>query len=291
MRNYKIFTDSVSDLPLNLIRELDLRVVSLKYEIGGKAYTESINENRSQMLAEFYSSLKMGASSKTSLIPVGEFISEFQNYLEKDMDVLYIAFSSGLSGTYNSACLAAKELEKQFPGNRVRVIDSLCASLGEGLLVYESVIRKREGMDIDSLEKWINNNKLRVCHLVLLEDLKHLKTSGRISFANELFGSLLGIRPIVKVDNEGKLIAYNKQRGRAKALDFIANEIRKTGDDISSQTIFISYSQCKDEAVSFGEKIKSDLGVKGFLCNEIGTVIGSHAGCGVIAVFFFGKKR
>jgi DegV family protein with EDD domain len=274
-----------------MVKQFDLEVVSLSYEIDGKTFEDTIDKNREKNLDEFYSLIKNGKMTKTSQITPEKIRRAFSPYLESGVDILYLAFSSGLSGSFNSGKIVEKELLEKFPERKIIVIDTLCASLGEGLLVYEAVKRKEKGMELVELAEWVEANKIKVCHLVLADDLKHLCAGGRISAISAFFGGILSIKPIIHVDENGKLVLLGKKRGRENVLKFFIEKMQKNGINLKEQTIFISYTRCKNEAISFGEKIKETLGVKDIFVNEIGTVIGSHTGFGIIAVFFFSSER
>ena len=202
-----------------------------------------------------------------------------------------MCFSSGLSGTYNSACIAAKELSRRYPQNRVEVIDSLSASLGEGLLVYNLACMKRLGLSIDDLVKWANDIKLKICHWFIVDDLHHLQRGGRISHVAAIFGSMVGIKPVLHFKEDGKLYLVEKARGRERAIDVMISKMEKFGVNISDQRIFISHATCEKDALYLAEKIRNKFGVKDITIGTIGPIIGSHTGCGTLALFFLSDRR
>lgn len=286
MNDYIIVTDSTADLPADIIKEADLRVMPLKFRMDDKDY------NDGDMPAEdFFTSLQDGAVSTTSQPTPFEFIEMFEPYVAEGKGILYIAFSSGLSGTYNSACTAAKDLEEKYPDAKIKVIDSLCASAGEGLLVYLTVQKKQSGMDLDELAQWVENKKLKICHWFTVEDLFFLKRGGRISAMTALLGTTLAIKPVMHVDNNGKLIPVKKVRGRRQSIEALVKEMKATAVNPSEQTVFITHGNCKDEAEYTANLIKQELHVKNVIINMLGTVIGSHSGPGTLAIFFVGTER
>lgn len=290
MEDYIIITDSTTDFSPNLIKELELEVLPLHFNIDGKMYGD-YSDGRDICLKDFYNKLRNGETSTTSQVNPEDFLKSFKVYLEKGLDIIYIAFSSALSSTYSSAVIAANELKELFPNRKITVIDSLCASLGEGLLVYLAVKEKRSGKSFEELEKWVNNNKLKVCHWFTVDDLHHLKRGGRVSSTSAILGSMLNIKPILHVDNNGRLVLVTKSRGRQKSINTLIDKIDETAIDIQNQTIFISHGDCEEDATYMANLIKERYKVKDVIINTIGPVIGSHAGPGTLTLFFMGTKR
>ncbi len=290
MSSYVIITDSTTDFSSDMINQLEIEVLPLKFTIAGKTYGDYA-DGRDMEIKEFYKRLRSGEASVTSQINPDDFIKVFKRHLDNGMDILYIAFSSGLSGTYSSAVIASDELKHQYPDRKIIIVDSLCASLGEGLLVYLAVKEKRKGTDIESLGKWLENKKKNICHWFTVDDLYHLHRGGRVSAASALFGSMLSIKPILHVDNAGKLVLVSKARGRKKSVDILIEKLGKTGLDLENQEIFISHGDCEEEAQRAADIVRNKYGVKNVLLNMIGPVIGSHAGPGTLAIFFQGTER
>ena len=287
---YKIVTDSTIDLTQKMIEELELTVISLRFTIDGKTYKDK--SDMSEMSTEtFYAKLREGKMSTTSQINADEFTRTFEPILEAGEDVLYIAFSSGLSGTCQSAYIARDELKEKYPERKIYVFDSLCASMGEGLLVYQAALLKRAGTDIDSLYKWLGENVLKLCHWFTVDDLNHLKRGGRVSTTAALVGTMLGIKPVLHVDDEGHLIPVSKVRGRRQSLDALVQKMAETAIHPDEQTIFISHGDCLKDAEYVAEQVRSKFGVKNIQINSIGPVIGAHSGPGTVALFFFGTQR
>lgn len=290
MGTYRIITDSTADLTPEMVEELELYVISLCYQLEGKTY-RNIPGGVEQSEPDFYNRLRAGNMSTTSQVNSEEFLAEFEPFLKRGEDVLYIAFSSGLSGTCQSAMIAKKELAEKYPERRVEVFDSLSASMGEGLLVYHAAMLKKSGAGLDEVLAWLKENVLNLCHWFTVDDLNHLKRGGRVSTATALVGTMLGIKPILHVDDEGHLIPMSKVRGRKQSLDALAKKMEETGINPSEQTVFISHGDCLEDARYVEQEIKARLGVKKVSLNYIGPVIGAHSGPGTVALFFLGTKR
>ena len=205
--------------------------------------------------------------------------------------MLYIAFSSGLSGTYQSAVLAREELKQRFPDRRLEVFDSLCASMGEGLLVYHAAKLRQAGKSLDEVLAWLKENVLNLCHWFTVDDLNHLKRGGRVSTATALVGTMLGIKPVLHVDDEGHLIPVSKVRGRKQSLDALVRRMEDTVLDPADQMVFISHGDCLEDAQYVERQIREKLGVQQVKLGFIGPVIGAHSGPGTVALFFLGKER
>ena len=290
MGEFVLITDSTSDLSIHMINKFNIEVLPLHFSLGGKTFKDYSDEKEITR-KEFYNRIRQGETSVTSQINPEDFIKAFKPHLEKQIDILYIAFSSGLSGTYSSACMASNELKEIYPDRRIIIIDSLCASLGEGLLVYLAALEKQKGMSIDQLAKWVENKKLQICHWFTVDDLHHLYRGGRVSSASAFFGSMLGIKPILHVDKSGKLVLVSKSRGRKRSFEVIIQKMEQFGLNLQNQEIFISHGDCKEDAENMAELIKKKFNVKNIFINMIGPVIGSHSGPGTLAVFFVGNER
>lgn len=290
MAEYQIITDSTTDLSAEMIREMDLQVIPLCYVIDGKT-CHNIPGGGEMTDHEFYELLRAGKMSTTAQINVEEFITYFSAVLEQGKDVLYLAFSSGLSGTCQSALIAKNELAEKYPDRRIEVFDTLCASMGEGLLVYHAAAKKQAGQSIDEVLAWLRENVLRLCHWFTVDDLNHLKRGGRVSAATALLGTALGIKPVLHVDNEGHLINVSKARGRRQSLDALVKRMEETAIDPAEQVVFISHGDCLEDAEYVAKQVKEKLGVREVKINFIGPVIGAHSGPGTVALFFLGEHR
>ena len=290
MADYRIVTDSTTDLPAALAEELGLTVLPLSFTMNGQTYRNFLDG--SEMTAEaFYGHIKEGAMPTTTQVNPDAFEAAFEEILQAGEDVLCLAFSSGLSGTCQSACIARDALQPKYPERKIIVIDTLAASLGEGMFVYLCAQKKKEGASIDEVAAWAMENRLKQCHWFTVNDLHHLKRGGRVSAATAVLGTMLSIKPVLHVDDEGHLIAVSKVRGRRQSIDALAAKMKALAVEPEKQTIFISHSDCQEDAEYLAEKIKKELRVRKVIINDIGPVIGSHTGCGTVALFFLGTHR
>lgn len=290
MREYVIVTDSTTDLTAELINEMNIHVIPMEFTIDGETYLNYADE-RDISFHEFYNKLRDKKSSTTALINTQKFIDTFEPFLKENKDVIYIGFSSGLSGTYNSSCIAAGTLEEQYPGSKVITVDSLSASMGEGLLVYHAVQKKNEGLSIDELKDWLMDNKLKLCHWFTVDDLYHLKRGGRVSSTAAIVGSMLSIKPVMHTDDNGKLTVVDKVRGRKTSLIAMLKKMQESCIDPENQTVFISHGDCIEDAEFLAKQVKQKMKVKDIKINYIGPVIGTHSGPGTVALFFLGTQR
>ncbi len=289
-RDYIIFTDSCVDLDPKMVEELGIEVQNLTFTMDGHVYSNWL-DGREMPFEDFYDKLRSGSMSSTSQVNATEFISAFKPFLQQGKDILYLAFSSGLSSTADSAFIAAEDLMAEFEGRRVIVVDTLAASLGQGLLVYNAVQFANEGKTIDEVAEYVEKNKLKLAHWFTVDDLGFLRRGGRVSAASAFFGSMLSIKPVLHVDNEGHLIAMERVRGRKNSLDTLVSHVEKTGITPAEQTIFISHGDCLEDAKYVAKELKNRLGVKNTYINYIGPVIGSHSGPGTMAIFYTAIER
>ncbi len=288
--SYRITTDSTCDMPEEFYKEHDIPYVGLCYQIEGKEYREG--QEGAMSLHEFYEKLRAGIPSTTVQVNAYEFIQFAEPFLQAGEDVLHLCFSSGLSGTYASCVQGAQELQEKYPARTIRVVDSLAASMGEGLLLYYAEENRKAGMSLEDNVKWLEDNRLHLCHWFTVNDLMHLHRGGRVSKASAIFGSLLGIKPVLHVDDEGHLILMSKSRGRLASIEALAAKMKETANaDVADQMIFISHGDCKEEAEKLRDIVQRTTGAHRFLIHDIGTVIGSHSGPGTLALFFMGSHR
>lgn len=287
---YRIITDSTGDLTPELIRDLQLTVIPMEFTIDGKSY-RNYPDGHEMSAKAFYHLLRAGKTSTTAQINAHEFMDWADPILQAGEDILYLAFSSGLSGTCQSAYMAKEELSARYPDRKIYVVDSLAASMGEGLLAYYASKMQLEGKTIDEVYQWLQDNKLHLCHWFTVDDLNHLKRGGRVSSAAALFGTMLGIKPVLHVDDAGHLIPVAKIRGRRQSLDSLVAHMEETVTDPEEQVIFISHGDCEKDAQYVADQIRARWNVKEIVLNEIGPVIGTHSGPGTVALFFLGSKR
>ena len=290
MNEYVIMTDSSCDLPADLAQKMELTVLPLFVYVDDKKYTNYLDE-REISFSEIYAKLRTRCPAKTSAVNMNDFMEPMERLLKSGKDVLYIGFSSGLSGTYNAGAAAAQELADKYPERKIYAVDSLCASLGQGLLIYHAWQEKQKGKTIDEVRDFTENTKLHLCHWFTIDDLMFLKRGGRISGATAVVGSMLNIKPVMHVDNDGHLIKVGTARGRKASIKALADEAEKRGIDLKNQTIFISHGDCADEANYLADIMRTRFGVKDVLINYVGPVIGAHSGPGTIALFFLGRER
>ena len=290
MGEYVILTDSCCDLSEEFVRELGVAYVPLKFTIENETY-ENWLDGRELATGEFYARLRGGAMATTAAINPNEWTAAMEPYLKDGKDLLVIAFSSGLSSTYQAATMAAEELTERYPERKLFVVDSLCASSGEGLLVYHAAARKNAGATIEEVRDWLEANKLHLAHWFTVEDLHFLKRGGRVSATTAVVGTVLGIKPVLHVDDEGHLINVGKTRGRKASLNALVDHMEKTAIDAANQTVFISHGDCEDEAGYVAEQVKARLHVTDVKIFPIGPVIGSHSGPGTMALYFLATAR
>ena len=290
MSNYKIITDSTSDLPVSLVEELELHVIPMLYTVDGKDYLNTPDE-RELSSHDFYDLLRAGKTSTTTQINSEVYKDEVRPYLTQGLDVLYLGFSSGLSSTFNSVSIATMELKDEFPDRKVVIVDTLAASMGEGLIVYHAAMRKKDGLGIDETAAWVEENKLHLAHWFTVDDLNHLKRGGRVSGAAAFVGTMLNIKPVLHVDDDGHLIPVDKVRGRRKSLEELVSHMEKTAINPAEQTVFISHGDALEDAQYVEKLVREHFGVQTVYINPIGPVIGTHSGPGTVALFFLAQKR
>lgn len=287
MRDYVITVNSTVDLPKEWLEERNVPVVPLRYTMDGQTY-EDMNGLTAK---EFFDKLREGKMSVTSQVNPEEAKAALEPFLKEGKDVLHLAFSSGLSGTCNSMKIAGEELREEYPEAKVIVIDTLCACLGEGLLLYKALQQKAAGKTIEETAAWVEENKLHICHDVTVDDLNHLHRGGRISKATAVVGTMVKIKPIIHMDDNGKLQVIGKERGRKKSLNKIVDMAVEQSKGWDNDIIMITHGDCIEDAEYVASLVREKMGIDNILINNIGTVIGSHTGPGVVAVFCMGNKR
>ena len=290
MADYVLMTDSSCDLPAKLADEMELSVLPLSVLIEDKSYYNYL-DGREIAFKDIYAKLRTKCPAKTSAVNMDAFLTPMEEILKSGKDILYIGFSSGLSGTYNAGAAAAQEMASKYPERQVLAVDSLCASLGQGLLIYHAWLHKKEGMGIVELRDWVLDNRLKLCHWFTIDDLMFLKRGGRISGATAVVGSMLSIKPVMHVDNEGHLIKVGTARGRKASIRALADEAEKRGVDLQDQVIFISHGDCLEDAEYLAGIMRERFHVKDVKINYVGPVIGAHSGPGTVALFFMGTAR
>lgn len=289
MRDFVIITDSCCDMPAPLVDELGIVVLPLTVLLGEDSFKNYL-DGREIGFKEFYDQVRGGAMPTTSAVSVGDFEDAMRSVLSQDKDILCLNFSAALSTTYQSAVIAAESMKEEFPEATVRVLDTACASLGQGLLVYLCARKKMDGKSLEEVCQYAEDTKLHIAHWFTVDDLNHLKRGGRVSAATALVGTMLSIKPILHVDNEGRLINVGKARGRKASLLMLADEFEKHVMD-PSLPVFISHGDCEEDAKFVAAEVEKRTGAKTMVINYVGPVIGAHTGAGVIALCFAAKER
>ena len=286
--SYQIITDSCCDFTEAQYKQWNVSCASLTVTYNGESHTNFSDE---AAVKAFYDQLRGGVMATTAAANPEDWANLMQPILERGEDVLALCFSSGLSTTYQSAVIAAKELREEYPQRTIHVVDTLCAALGQGLLVWYACRKRDEGLSIDQLRDWVEENKLHVCHWVTVDDLSHLKRGGRISATTAIVGTMLNIKPIIYVDNDGHLINTAKVRGRKAAMEYLVKKLAQTGGSYNNETVFIAHGDCPEDAAALEELVKERCGVKNVITGYVGPVIGAHTGPGVLVLFFMGTHR
>lgn len=289
IKDFIITTDNTADLPYSYYKENGLEYMYLTYALDGQIYGKE-NELSSQ---EFYARMRGGSMPTTSQINSEDAKAVWLPHLQAGKSILHLAFSSGLSGSCNSARLAAEDLKEEHPEYEIVVIDTLCASLGEGLLVHKAVKMKKEGKSMEEIAQWLEEHKLNLCHVFTVDDLFHLYRGGRVSRATAILGSMINIKPLLHVDNEGHLIAVGKVRGRKRSLTSLVDMMEERLGSYKGKNpeIFISHGDCQEDAEYVAALVRERYGIEDILINPVGATIGAHSGPGTVALFFLGDKR
>lgn len=290
MSEYVIVTDSSADLDAAEVKELDLRVIPLKFTLNGVTYSD-YPDNRDMDPHAFYDRLRAGEVATTAALNMEDAKGVFEPILKEGKDVLMLAFSSGLSSSCQACRLAAGELAEEYPDRKIYVVDTLCASRGQGLLVYHTVMKKRAGATLEEARDFAENNKLHLCHWFTVDDLMFLKRGGRVSATAAALGTMLSIKPVLHVDDEGHLINISKSRGRKSAIKAMVDKAAELAIEPAGQTMFICHGDCLDEAEQLAQMVKERFGTQDIRIGYTGTVIGAHSGPGTLALFFLGEHR
>ncbi len=288
--SFEIITDSSANLPESMIDEYNLHVMSLVFRVNGQEYL-GYKKGETIDLSKFYAMMRDKENITTSLLNIEDCMKFMKNLLEQGKDILYIGFSSGLSGSFQVADIVAKQLQEEYPERKIYTVDTLAAALGEGLLVYLACQKRLEGCSIEEVYQWLLDNRLKLCHWFTVDDLFFLKRGGRVSQASAIVGSILSIKPVMHVDDEGHLIVMEKVRGRKKSLESLVKHMEETVIDPENQHIFISHGDCLEDAQYVEQMVRERWKVKDVLVHILDPVIGAHSGPGTVALFFVGSKR
>lgn len=286
---FKLVTDNSTDLPESYFKEHNVECMNLSYIVDDTIY----GQDKEIPWKEFYNMMRNGVMPSTSQINPDEFKKHFERFIETDKEILYLAFSSGLSGTYNNGRIAAQEIMDEHPDVKIVVVDTLCASMGQGLLVHKAIEFRDKGFSLEQTAEWVNSHLQEFVHIFTVDDLFHLYRGGRVSKATAFVGTLAGIKPRLHVDSEGHLVLIGKERGRKKSLASLVDYMEKKLADYPEKNdiVFISHGDAEDDAKYVAKLVEERFGISNVLINNIGPTIGAHAGPGTIALFFMGSSR
>lgn len=287
MPTYQIMTDSCCDFPQQMYSELNLTMLPLTVEFRDQVHDDRNDDS----LKALYNGFRNGEAARTSAVNPSRWASAMERVLARGEDILVLAFSSGLSTTYQSAVIAASEMKEAYPQRQILVVDTLCASLGQGLLVWYACQKRDAGFSLEELYHWVEDTKLHLCHWFTVEDLMYLKRGGRISATTALVGTMLQIKPVLHMDDEGHLVNVSKARGRKASIEAMAKKVAELGADYDNSTMFITHGDCLEDAQYLENLLKQKYGAKEVLISYVGSVIGSHSGPGTLALFFLGNHR
>lgn len=290
MNNYKIITESTTDLSEELISKYDLVVIPMTFKTGDKEYV-NYPDGREMSNKEFYQEERNGKIFTTAQITPQQIILEYKKYLDEGFDILAVSFSSGLSGTVNSTKLAIETLKEEYSDRTIEMVDSLCASMGEGLLAYYASMNRKNGMSVLENKEALENMKLKLAHWFTVSDIDFLKRGGRLSNASAFVAKALRINPVLHVDNDGHLVNRFKKIGRKTAIKELINQFNLTADKTKKQTIFISHGDCLEDALYLKELLLKEYDAEDVVIGEIGPVIGAHSGPGTLALYFIASHR
>ncbi len=290
MRDYVILTDSSCDLPAELAEKMGIRVVPLSVLVDGTEYMNYL-DGREIGFKAFYDKIREGCTATTSAVNIAAFKEAMKAIVNEGKDVLYIGFSSGLSATVGAGINAARELSEEYPGSKIYAVDTLGASLGQGMTVYYAAKKQQEGASIEEVRDFVEQRRLNQAHWFTVDDLNHLKRGGRISPTTAAIGTMLNIKPVMHMDNEGHLVAVGKVRGRKASLKELVNSMEASALPGENPTIFISHGDCLEDAEYVASLVREKLGIDDIIINYVGPVIGAHTGPGVVALFFWASER
>ncbi|MBM7870416.1 DegV family protein with EDD domain [Clostridium pascui] len=287
--NTVIVIDSCSDLPRDFVEKNNIPALGINVKLNEIEFVDDFG--KTVTYKEFYDAVREGEMPTTAQVNSEVYKEEFLKHVKQNKSVIYLAFSSALSGSINSANIAKDEILEEYENADITIIDTKSASLGEGLIVYYAYDMLKKGCSKEEIVNWVEKNKLKVNHWVIADDLNHLKRGGRISGTQAVVGTLLNIKPVINVDDEGRLIPVAKVKGRKKALKTLVDKFREKVVNPEEQVIFISHSDCASDAELVKNMILEEFKVKDFIINQIGPGIGSHTGPGTVTLFFMGDSR
>ena len=288
MRDYAIITDSGCDLSQSMVEELNVGVAPMGFTIAQKAYRH-FHDFREMSKKKFYELIRGGEIGKTNGANIQDIIDTMVEKLKQGLDVLFLSFSSGMSCSYQNACIAAKTAQEEYPDARIEVVDTLAGSVGLGLLTYLAAKKKAAGEKIDELIAWIEEHKLNICHFFVVDDLNFIQRSGRTSHLTAFVGTILGIKPIFRLDNNGKVDSKAKVRGKKAAIRHMLDQAKKKCADV--KTFFICHGDVDDEAEAFKQQVETEFPGAEVVVNCVGPLLGINVGPGALALIFYGSER
>lgn len=289
-QDFLILTDSTCDMPQEMADALGIAILPIRVVLEGKEYAHYL-DGRELGFHDFYEKLRAGISAKTSAANMEEFLAQMEPALTAGRDVLYLGFSSALSSTYGVGAVTAAQLAEKYPERKIYAVDTLCASFGQGLLVYLAAQQRLQGKSIDEVKAYAEEIRPQLCHWFTVDDLQHLKRGGRVSAAAAAFGTVLNIKPVLHVDDEGRLVPVSKVQGRIASIKSLMKKMQETAVNPAEQVVFISHGDCEKEAKKLADMVRENIGVKEIVINPIGPIIGAHSGPGTVALFFLGTER
>ena len=284
-----IVTDSNCDLPVEYISQNKVYVIPFTFVLNGVSYIDDFGKSLSYKA--FYNEIRKGSMPTTAQITAYTFENEFRSFISKGDSVIYIGFSSALSGTYNSSVIARNEIVEVAPEADITVVDSKSATVGQGLLVYYACEMLKQGKSKQEIVDWIESNKLKVNHWFTIDSLEHLKRGGRISSASAAIGGMLEVKPVLNVSNDGSLNVVKRVRGRKKSIRTLLEEFKTRAIKPEEQMIYITHGDCVEDAENLKSLILSETTAKAIVINDLGPIVGTHTGPGMLGVFFLGKER
>ncbi len=289
MNNFVIMASSTTDFTEDYAKKHNLTLLPFSFMLDGNSYED--NFGKSMSIDKFYETIRSGASATTSMVNSEQYMSIFTEHLEKGMDVVYIELSSAISGSAHNGQAVVEELNKKYD-NQVYFVDSLCASGGFGLLVHYALMKKEEGMSAPEIKAWLEETKLKFIHWFTVDDLNHLKRGGRVSATSAFIGTMLKIKPVLNMDNKGRLIPRFKVRGRKKSLAKMVDMMVEDIENPAGQTVFIGHGDCLEDAEYVAERVRKEFAdITDIRIYHVGPVIGAHSGPGTVALFYIGKER
>lgn len=288
-KGYILSTETTCDMDSAYYRENGINLLGMTYSLGEREY-DSAGED-TLTAKEFYRLVREGAMPKTAQVSVEKAARSFEELVQEGYDIFHLAFSSALSGTYQACCIAAQDVMEKYPGSVIRVVDSRCASMGQGLLLNYALTLKKQGLDLEKLVEAVEEAKLHLCHNFTVDDLNHLHRGGRVSKMTAIVGTALGIKPLLHVDDEGRLINVGKVRGRKQSLNWLVDKMGERVGSCRNDVVYVSHGDSYEDAKYVAELVKKRFGIKKVVIGDIGPVIGSHSGPGTVALFFMGETR